>query len=279
MIPGARPGKITVVTGLSGSGKSTLTARIVLGQIRQKRKVLYGAWEMDGGMTLELLAILSLGWSRTKLMKGEISEEELAVFTERMEQISPYVRFMKNPFRMGIGGGRPSNERNLDLVAGYIADSGADFFVADLWERCLEHDEPNDEKRALFRQQAICEELGVHGLLVHQQLIKEVEKRPDKRPTREGNKGSGAWVEVADTMLGVHNPSKWKPVPEDSLEVCILKQRWGKWPLAVEFDWDPECGKITGGTSVEYDVVGGSGSSGNAIDQMMREPRKGRSGR
>lgn len=275
MLPGAKPGEVTVVTGLSGSGKSTTVARIVLGLIRQKRKVLYGAWEMSGGVTIELLAILSLGWSRSKMTKGLFGNEELREIETRMLAISEYVTFLKNPFRLGIGGGKPSNERNLDLVAGYVADSGCQVAVFDLWKRCLVSDDPADEEQALYRQQAIGEELGVHSILVQQQRLKDVEQRPDKRPTREGIKGSGAWVEVGDTIIGVHNPAKWKPVPEDTLELDVLKQRYGKWPLAIEFDWDPDCGKITGGTSVEYDIVGGRGASSNPIDDAMREPKKG----
>lgn len=275
MIPGAKPGQVTVVTGVSGAAKSTTTARIVLGLMRLKRKVLYGAWEMTGGVTLELLAILSLGWSRTALMEGRLTPEELATFEERMAALSGWVQFLDNPFRR-TSGSKATNERNLDMVAGYVADAGCDVAVFDLWKRCLVSDDPSDEEQALYRQQAMAEELGVHVIMVQQQRLKDIELRPDKRPTREGIKGSGAWTEIADTILGVHRPALWKPVPDTTLEIIVLKQRYGKWPLAVEFEWDPDRGKIEGGTSIEYDVAASARAGSNPIDEMTNVREKGR---
>ena len=283
MIPGTAPGLITVLTGLPGSGKSTTAARFVLGLARLKRKILYAAWEMTGGVTLELLACLSLEWSRSLLIQGKsqslglthpMTEEEVTQLRDRMAALSKYVRFLANPFRKRIGDKQKSNDRNLDVVQGYIADSGCEVFVADLWKRCLAVASPEDEEEALYRQQAIAEEQQVHCILVQQQRLKDIEARPDKRPTREGVKGSGAWVEVADNMIGVHRPALWKPVTDDVLELDILKQRYGKWPLAIEFEWDPDRGSIKGGRHVEYDVTASGGKGGNAIDALVAEPKK-----
>jgi replicative DNA helicase len=278
LIPGAAPGHVTVVTGCPGAGKSTVVARIALGLARQRRRVLFGAWEMKPGTTIELMACLSLDWSRSMLTEGLLNEEQLEVLAERMAQISRQVRFLANPFRRRTGG-KASNERNLDLIQGYLADAGCDVFVADLWKRCLAEVRPEDEEEALYRQQAMCEEMGVHAILVQQQRLKDVEQRPDKRPTREGIKGSGAWTEVADNVLGVHRPALWKPVPDDVLEVVVLKQRYGKWPLAVEFGWDPDKGAITGGRAVEYDQPAARDEQGgNSFDAKLA-PAKGRKGR
>lgn len=266
MIPGTAPGKVTVITGTPGSGKSTVGARVALGLARQARKVLFGAWEMTGGTTLELIAIQSLGWSRGRFTEGKFTDEELAGLEVRMRELSKFIRFMANPFRRRTGQ-KASNERNLDLVHGYLADSGCEIFIADLWKRCLARADPDEEEEALFRQQAMLEELGVHGILMQQQRLKDIELRPDKRPTREGIKGSGAWVEIADSMIGVHRPALWKAISDDKLELDILKQRYGKWPLAIEFDWNPDKGSIAGGRSVDYDVPGGEASS--AFDKSV----------
>lgn len=269
IIPGARPGGVTVVTGVPGSGKSTVTARIVLGLARQKRKVLFGAWEMTGGTTLELLAIQSLGLSRSAVTMGAIDEEQLRQIEQRMLALSEWVTFLANPFRRGSGGERPSNERNLDIVQGYIADSGCEVFVADLWKRCLARADPDDEEEALYRQQAMAEELQVHVCMVQQQRLKDIESRPDKRPTREGIKGSGAWVEVPDNIFGIHRPALWKAVPDNVLEVDILKQRYGRWPLAIEFDWDADRGMVSGGRHIEYDQGSSPSETSNPIDQKI----------
>jgi replicative DNA helicase len=254
----------------------------VLGIARQRRRVLYGAWEMRGGVTLELMASLSLcetdpEWRlmRTDLQRGRLSEQELAKLEGRMRALSKYVRFLANPFRRGTGSKqRRTNDHNLDLVQGYVADSGCEVFVADLWKRCLIETRPDEEEEALIRQQAMAEELDVHCVLVQQQRSKDIEMRPDKRPTREGIKGSGAWTEVPDCILGVHRAALWKPVTDDSMEVDVLKQRYGEWPLAVEFDWDGKRGSVRGGRSVEYDLTASGGKVGNQIDAAVAEPKQ-----
>jgi replicative DNA helicase len=252
MIPGAAPGKVTVITGVSGAGKSTFAANLILGLYKQEKKIAVGAWEMGGGTTLETLACMQLGYRRELVAQGKIVEEDVVKIEQVMHDISKFVRFIENPFRRHANE-RSSNERNLDLVHGYIADIGADVFVADLWERCLVDSDTEEEKHALFRQQAMVEEMKIHGILLAQQRLKDVEMRVDKRPTREGIKGSAAWVEVADAIIGVHRPALWKNVPDISLEVYILKQRYGKWPLAIEFYWDPHTGVVSGGRELSFE--------------------------
>jgi hypothetical protein len=276
VVVGAAPGLVTIIAGWSGSGKSTLAARLALGMARAGRKVLYGAWEMRGGMTLELLACMSLNWSRSKLYTpGAMTDEEMAVLEARMALIGTggdkvgWVRFMGNPFGR-TAAAKESNERNLDVVQGYIADSGCDVFFADLWERCLVRDEPQEEKRALFRQQAMFEEMNVHGVLLAQ-LSKAQE---GQRPTMAGIKGSGGWYEIGDNILGIHRAYLFKPVPDTCVEISILKQRQGVAPLAVELDWDADRGMISGGRSIEYERPGfQQGVSSNPIDQKLRDPK------
>lgn len=268
LIPGAKPGKITVITGVSGSGKSTLACRIALGLARQRRRALYGAWEMTGGESLELLAAMSLadeGYpiSRTALQTGTASEATISLMEQRAETIGKYVRFVRNPFGRAGSAGKESNDRNLDVVHGIIADAGADVCIFDLWERCLVHDKPEDIQRALYRQQSTAETTKCHCILLQQQRLKDVEARADRRPTREGIKGTSAWVDIADTILGVHRPAMFKAVHDETVVVDILKQRYAPWPLSVELEWDPDRGWFGAGTSVPYDQP--TGREDNAI--------------
>lgn len=272
ILPGAAPGLVTVITGSTGSGKSTFTARLALGLMRQRRRVLYGAWEKSGGATIELLACMSLGWSRSDVLAGRLSEEQLGVFAQKMSELRPYVQFLENPFRR-TRGEKLSNEHNLDELHGYIADSGCDIFIGDLFERCLVRDEPNEEKQALFRLQAMTEELRIHSMICAQQR-KEIAGRPDPRPTVEGIKGSGAWAEIGDNILGIFRQSRAKPVPDNALEAYVLKQRDGTDMLAIEFDWDADRGMISGGRAIEFERTVSFGSS-NQVDSFMRAPRKG----
>jgi energy-coupling factor transporter ATP-binding protein EcfA2 len=267
MIPGAAPGQITVITGVPGSGKSTLAATMALGLgVRNHRRVGYGAWEMKSPMTLEIMACISLGWQRADLLDPDgalkrgkpITPELLVILEEKMHEIARWVTFIKNPFRRRSSARKSakSNEENLDLVQSLISDSGCEVFIADLWARCLASREPSDEEEALFRQQAMLEEMNVHGILCHQQRHKDIEVRSDKRPTREGLKGSGAYLETADNLIGVHRPAQWRKVEDDKIEAIILKQRYGEWPLGVEFDWNAKTGEIKGGHAIEYDPMG-----------------------
>lgn len=295
IIPGAAPGQITVVTGVPGSGKSTFTAHLILGLVKQRRRVLCGAWEMTGGMTLELLAVISLGWSRSELLVPKtrqdpgtslregvfLTEERLAELEARMRLIARYAHFMKVPRDRRLKGRqRQTNDDVLDVMEQYVADVAPEVCVFDLWKRAMPETKPEQEEDALDRQQDIAKEHAVHVILVQQQRLKDIEQREDKRPTREGIKGSGAWVEVADTILGVHRPALWKPQEDTVLEVSLLKQRYGKWPVAVEFDWVPDTGALAGGRHVDYDVVkprgGGGGGAGQSVGQYMREPKGGK---
>jgi replicative DNA helicase len=255
MIPGSAPGKITAITAVSGAAKSVVAAAIALEQARRRRRVLYGAWEMGPGPTLELLTCMSLGWSRYIVSTGGLSEEDLAVFRERAEQIGTYIRFFDAPFSKAVTR-RYDNDAAVDELHRCIADSGAELAVLDLLERMFPDGRPEHERRSLFRVQQVAQQTACHLLLVCQQKLKEIEDRSDKRPTRSTILGSQAWVDISDTILGLHRPGQWRPVGDDVLLMLILKQRFGRWPLAVEFDWDGDRCILTRGRSVEYEAVG-----------------------
>jgi len=166
------------------------------------------------------------------------------------------ILFMENAFFERVAlekGKRKSNDRNLDILEGYIAEAGCDVVVMDLWERMLCDLSYEGVTDALYRQQEMHKEYGVHGIIVQQLKLKDVEKRADKRPTREAIKGTGAYVEVADLIFGVHRDAQFKKVPDDSLEVICLKQRKGEPNWAIRFDWDGPTCAIRGGIEVSYD--------------------------
>jgi replicative DNA helicase len=268
LVPGCAPKGTTVITGVSGSGKTTVTANIALAQANLERRVLFGAWEQGSGMTLEMMAAHSLGISKKRLMTGQISDAEEAAIELEMDRLGAYVRFFEIPFGRKQGE-KILNDRALDTIQEYIGASRCDVAIFDLWRRALRQFDPDEEECALYRQQAIAQETGIHQILIHQQRLKDLEAREDKQPTREGLKGSGAWVEVPDTIIGVHRESLFKAVPSDQIRLLVLKQRFGVWPLAVDLDFDPDTGAMTNGRSASYAVrTGGK----DAIDAFLDAP-------
>lgn len=249
--PGAAPGQVTLVVGLSGGGKSTGTNQVCVAQALAGRRVLNGAFEMGDQDTLELCATLHLGEDRGKVTLGEYDDTEREELERAGEECLSRIRFMRNPF--GIEPGKwGKNQRNLDLLHRYLADGGYDVAIFDLFSYAVEEPDPAEETIALRRIQSIAQSTRTHVILVHQLTLKDVEKRSDKRPTRESIKGSSGWVEVPDTIFGIHRAAIWKDVPDDKVEWICLKQRRGTWPWCVEFDYDPKVGLALNGRTVKY---------------------------
>jgi replicative DNA helicase len=283
LTPGAKPGHVTLITAVSGAGKSTLACRVALGLARQRKRVLYGAWEMSRTESCELLAVMSLSEqgvvvSRAKLMAGQFDDELLGKIKERAGQIGAFVRFFDNPFGLERGekSDQHANDRNLDLVHQMISDTGSDVFIADLFERCLGEVEEWAERRALWRVKAIAQATSCHVILLAQQRLKSVEQRVDTHPTREGVKGSSAWIDITDTGIGVHRPAQWKDDPDEVVEIDVLKRRFGRWPIRIEVPWDPDRGWFGAGTTVRYERPGTARAmteQGENLDKMLDAAR------
>lgn len=277
MIPGAAPGRVTVVTAAPGCGKSTLVARIILELARMGRRVLYGAWEMSAAITLELLAIMSSGLSRTAVAVGDVGDDAAADLERRMGEISRFVRFMKIPSIDRRRDGRRGrdwdygNEAVLDAIGATIAETSADVFVGDLFERCFVEGGPGAERSTLYGLQRMAEEEMFHALIAQQQNTKGQGKgtlKHGSRPTIGTIFGSQAWVDVGDTIIAPYRSALYKDVADDECEILILKQRFGRWPLAVLFDFDPDLGLYLNGR--EADFIHGGESADDAMGAWLK---------
>ena len=276
MLPGAMPGKITIIAGNTGAGKSTLAAHMSIGLARQGKKVLYCAWEPDEGMTLELMSAITLGWSLTALIQGKSQDslkeamrpDEVAKLEERQHAIGARVTFMRNPFWKGI---KPSNDAHLDLLQEHAQTSGADVVFCDLWERLLVDKRPDQESAALFRQQSMAKELRAHFFLLAQN---NKSGETGDRPTQKAITGSGAWVQIADNVLCPYRPALYKNVVDDTIEIHVLKQRHGVWPQVVELPWDPDKGAIYAGRTIPYEPPGSEREEGGWSGSIFGKKRK-----
>jgi replicative DNA helicase len=258
MSEGFMPGKTAIITGLSGSWKSTFAAKLAINLAKLGRRPLICAWEMGGTSTLDVITSMLTSIPLDVVIKGTYTDEELRRLERASDWANRKILFMENAFFGQVATGssekkqKRSNERNLDILEGYIAESGCDEVIMDLWDRILADQSPDAVTEALYRQQNMHVEYGVHGTLLVQLRLKDVEKRADKRPTRESIKGVGTFVEVADLIFGVHRDAQFKDVPDNTLELICLKQRKGSSNWAVRFGWDGATCQITGGEEIPY---------------------------
>lgn len=277
---GTAPGKTTVVTALSGNGKSTFVANLLLAQaLVFEKKVLFGAWEDDAGEVLELAAAIHERIDLTSLVMGNLSDDEERRLSETMRLLAERVEFIENP----LARARKKREPNDVVLADIhtrILESGAKIAFFDLWAKAFAFNNESEEREALDRQQTIAKETGCHCVLVQQQNLKKVEAREDKRPTREAVFGAAQWVAIADTLVGVYRPDLYKNVPGGTIELPIMKQRRGRWPIGVEADFDAEYGRIYGCRTVPYDEPGTRASaSKNELELAIAGKRAGKKGK
>jgi hypothetical protein len=205
LMPGTKPGYMTCVTGVSGSGKTPMALHSALHMSKKKgRRVTFGAYEVGSGMSLELMAAIDCGFSRTDLMQGRISADDRKMLRTSMEQIADYVTFDSIPFATAWQPNqRGLNQRAMDRIAQSIIDSRCEVFIADLFRRTLKETRPEDEEAALAYMQSMAKDLNVHLIFLHQLNLKTLESSKSKIPTRDVLKGAGAWVEYPDTIEGL----------------------------------------------------------------------------
>lgn len=276
MVPGVAPGGTTALTGLSGAGKTTWTANFLIKQAKLKRKTLWAAWEQTSEMSLEKTAAISLGLGLSDVMAGRYTTEEQKEIESEMLRLGEYLTFFELPFgRVRGEKNERFNDKNLDVIHQYVAESGCDIFIADVFKYALNETRPEDESRAIKRMNAIGRDCRSHMMLVHHLNLKEVEGRQDKRPTRDVVMGSSGWINDLDTVLALHCPGLFGGA-EDKMEVHILKQRFGRWGHAVEFDWDPAHGYIEGtsGRTIVVDAAE-SRSAADFLDQDQKPRGRG----
>lgn len=274
VLPGLEPGGTTALLGVSGHGKTVVTCHIVLRQVALKRLVLWGAWEQKPGKTLELLATISLMASRSDFAGGNYEAEHQAMLEAEMRRLGEYVKFFDLPFGRTRGDEDRYNDRNLDLIHQYVAESACDLFIGDVFTYALNDHRPQEVSRAIRRMNGMSQETRTHSLLVHHLNLKELESRADHRPTRDVVFGTQGWINDVDNALAVHCPGIHKP-PNDKMEFHFLKQRSGKWGIAVECGWEPTFGDIWGGTSID---VGGATTGVGSVGDYLEESRHGGSG-
>lgn len=276
------PGRTHLIVGLSGCGKSTVEMAIAILLAKLKRRVLIGAWEMNAKSLVDVGVCHMTGIELKRLVQGRLDDEEAERADKAARWITSRIRFMENPFfDPSTRGKKPSNERNLDILEGYLAESGCEVAFYDLWERMLPYRDPDSVSGALFRMQGIHEEYGITGVILHHLNGKDVEQRADRRPTRGSIRGVNTFVEVPDLILGVHRDAQFKAVEDTTVETICLKQRKGEANWAIRWAWNGATCAVHSPEEVPFDpglegVAGDAGDTGAVKDtnQIKSKPRR-----
>jgi len=276
---GFTPGRTHLIVGLSGCGKSTLEMAFAVRLAKLKRRVMIGAWEMAPESLLDVGVAHMTGIELSRIVQGRIDDEEADRVDKASRWLTGRIRFMGNPFYdPAARGKKPSNERNLDILEGYLAESGCEIAFYDLWERMLPYRKPDDVSGALFRMQGIHEEYGITGVILHHLNGKDVEDRADRRPTRGSIRGVNTFVEVPDLILGVHRDAQFKAVEDKTIETICLKQRKGEPNWAVRWTWDGARCAVHSPEEVPFDpgleaaLDGGDVGSVNDTSKIKSKP-------
>jgi hypothetical protein len=209
-----------------------------------------------------MFAAFSLGFSRTKIWTGNLTDEEADEVKAEARRIwngdHPLLKFMVRPFDRETTKKQKKertygNDANLDAIHEHIEASGADVAIFDLFHKALVDAKPEDEKRALDRMQGIAEATKCHIVLLHHVNKQDMANSPGHLPTRNAIKGSSAWLDAVDTVLATHSPAMWKRIPNNRLEILILKQRYaiGRDDYRIEFDYNADSGIISNGREVD----------------------------
>jgi replicative DNA helicase len=246
---GYAPGLVTVVFGRPGTGKTTFVVDTVRRLLRAKQgKPRILVLPLEPGRIRFMDMLLS---SVTKLPATMLRRRAADLDLDQVEDTGVKVRkllsdglltVLPNPF---VELDDWSNEAAMDKREEVIAALSPDIVVTDLFLRTLSDTKPEAVGRALFREQQMVRKYGYHSIAVHH-ANRDVEDEDDKRPRLRHLKGSGAWEEVADQVLGTYRERMYKPLVDDDVwEAQILKQRYGRMNDVFEADFEPDIYRLS----------------------------------
>lgn len=244
------PGFVTVLCGRPSNGKSSFAYNIFKwwvdrcerGENHDPRPALFMPIEMGVDAAQDAVVSRASGVDSARLVKdaASLSLEQQAAVGDAMN------RYVGGPWGAWWDDGR-TPEAVFELLRSTAVDGPRGprcrygLVIWDLFDSTLPDLRPETITLYLKRAQAVAKQCGTHLLLLAQ-IRRGVERRGDKRPTREDVKGSGGWEEVADQMLAVHRERVYDPdAEEDALEVGILKQRVGPMGDWLAYRYDETC--------------------------------------
>lgn len=265
MTRGFVPGLSTIV-GRPGHGKTTWLANVVRMRTARGKATYVCGWEMVRADYLDMLVAQETGIPGVDLGRrvAQFSEQERASIVAAVEKFTDrdLLAIEGNPF--------PSlpkaekhwdvNARNLDYLEGVVVRESGRYplFAIDVVGKLLADRRPDAISEALVRIREIAISAGVHIMLLHHMNRDSAESRP----TLEGIKGSGAFEEESDIIIGIDRPIlRASPARRrkmsDVLDAHMLKQRKGPAPFAVRYRFDGPRYLLTDETEIDFAMLDG----------------------
>lgn len=242
------PGRLSVIAARPGFGKSTLASAILRHRVSARQGAYLGCYEMEREDYLDAMGAADTGISITRLTKEieTLTDDERARYAEAIERYSDagLIEIEENPFI-----GLPKledrwadvNERNLDHFESIVSGTcdTKSLYMIDVFFKLLVDRRPDKVQNAVIRLGQIAKRYRVHISLLHH-LNRE---GAEGRPTLEHLKGSGSLEEEPDLILGLDRPilrasAARRRRMHDHLDVYVLKQRKGPFPLWYRYRFD-----------------------------------------
>lgn len=246
LVAGFAPRTFSIIAARPGHGKTTMVANILLNRLLHRKPTWCGAWEMEPEDYLDMMISNSTGVPAAVLYRqpGSLPQD----VKDRVDEIidlfrdDSVIEFQPNPF---VGLPRPKdrffdyNERNLDLFESEVERAsveGKAVFFLDVVGKMLPDKRPDSLSVAMTRLRSIAKHYAVHVCVLHH-ISRD---GADNRPTLETLKGSGAFEEEADLVIGLDRPiQRASPAKReamtDYLDAHILKQRKGVAPVCIRY--------------------------------------------
>lgn len=258
-VPGA-----SLIVARPGYGKTTVLANFIRNRARAGKGTFVCGWEMSRTDYLDMMVSAETGIPAAVLSNavGTLTEEQKLAVQAAVERYRDpeILEIQENPFtRLERPKDRFAdvNLRNLDFFEGTlrsVAASGKRVVAIDVIGKMLHDRRPDPVTQVLVYLFELARGLGLHLLVLH-----HIGRSGAKgRPTLEDIKNSGAFEEEADNVFALDRPMlRASPAHRrrmtDSLDVYLLKQRKGPFPLCVRYHFDGSRFALT--DEVEMDVA------------------------
>lgn len=227
--------KISVWTGRPGMGKSTFAWNVTDRVAARGEKVGYFAFEMGEIPVMDGMVSLRTRIDLDRLIK---TPDELT--RAEMRRVNDTVWEITENDCLGFILTKPDFQKQHNI----IREGGFSLCVYDLWEKFVRKKVQEEIAEYLDYQQELSKDTDSHSMMLHQ-TKRGVEKRPDKRPTLEDLKNSGAYEENVDLAVYFYREAYYdKSLEEDIIEAGVLKQRRGKYLGVCYHEFDGAHGRI-----------------------------------